>query len=489
MSAPVISVAQMREWEKATWASGRSESEVIARVGLIVGRRAAQMVGAGEVVVILAGKGHNGDDARRAADHLTGCRVRLLNVTDPARALAELPALLEPKPRLLIDGLFGIGLNRPLDEQWMALIQGINEKQLRVLAIDVPSGLNADTGQVQGAAIQATVTLTLGAPKQGMLLPSAWSYVGRLEVAPDIGLVPCPHSSDLWWTLPEDFRDYPPARPSAAHKGDFGRLAIVAGSLGYHGAAVLTSRGAQRAQPGLITLYTSEHVYYPVASQTQAVMVSAWEPATQLPANFNAVLIGPGLAAEGLPDELKMATRHLWRDSPVPLVVDASALDWLPLAQVPKHLVRVITPHPGEAARLLLNSAQQVQANRVGALREVSRRMGNCWVVLKGQQTLVGRSAGDIYVNSSGNPHLAQGGSGDLLAGFLAGLLAQPALQADPLKAIRYGVWQHGAAADWLAATGKNWVVEDLAQAIGNQREPATQERPQEPEQAGVSAE
>jgi NAD(P)H-hydrate epimerase len=130
--------------------------------------------------------------------------------------------------------------------------------------------------------------------------------------------------------------------------------------------------------------------------------------------------------------------------------------------------VRVITPHPGEAARLLKMPSKNVQADRRAALRELSRRYGNCWVVLKGHQTLIGRDTGDIFVNPSGNPHLAQGGSGDALAGFIAGLLAQPALQADPAKTIRYAVWQHGLAADHLQMTRRNWVVEDLIETLGN---------------------
>jgi NAD(P)H-hydrate epimerase len=218
----------------------------------------------------------------------------------------------------------------------------------------------------------------------------------------------------------------------------------------------------------LITLFTSEPVYHVIASQLQAVMVSLWRPELKLPGDFDAVLVGPGLAAADLPDAMKMMTRLVWRDSPGPVVVDASALDWLPMAPLARHLIRVITPHPGEAARLLRSSVPQVQANRPNALREISKRLGNCWVVLKGSQTLIGRSTGEIVVNSSGNPNLAQGGSGDLLAGYLAGLLAQPALQADPLKTLAYGVWQHGAAADWLNGTRKNWMVEDLAAELGN---------------------
>jgi NAD(P)H-hydrate repair Nnr-like enzyme with NAD(P)H-hydrate dehydratase domain len=135
-----------------------------------------------------------------------------------------------------------------------------------------------------------------------------------------------------------------------------------------------------------------------------------------------------------------------------------------------KELVRVVTPHPGEAAQMLSSTAQKVQANRPQALREISKRFGNCWVVLKGNQTLVGRSEGEIFVNPSGNPHLAQGGSGDVLSGFIAGLLTQPALQADVGKTIRYAVWQHGAAADKLQSERKNWTVEDLIGELGNAR-------------------
>jgi len=162
--------------------------------------------------------------------------------------------------------------------------------------------------------------------------------------------------------------------------------------------------------------------------------------------------------------------RQLWQESPQPIVVDASALDWLPSGAVSKAALRVITPHPGEAARLLRSTAKQVQANRFDALRQLSQRFGDTWVVLKGHQTLVGRSSGEIFVNSSGNPYLAQGGSGDVLSGFLAGLLTQPELQEDPLKAIRYAVWEHGAAADHLQAIRPGWVIEDLHEVLGGIR-------------------
>jgi hydroxyethylthiazole kinase-like uncharacterized protein yjeF len=470
MPASVISIAQMRDWEQATWAAGQKEAEVIRRVGDCVGRRALQLTQPADMILVLAGKGHNGEDARCAREHLADRRVEVLDVTEPAADLSKLDALLALRPALVVDGLFGIGLNRPLGPEWVSFIERVNAARLPVLAVDVPSGLNGDTGEPQGAAIIAAVTLTVGAPKTGLLLEVAWPFVGRLEVAGDVGLAPCSHQSELQWTLPEDFNGYPPRRVAATHKGSYGHLAIVAGSLGYHGAAVLASRAAQRAQPGLITLHTLEAVYHAVAPQLAAVMVSPWLPDGKLLSPHDTILVGPGLAAADLPDQMKILTRHLWRDSLVPVVVDASALDWLPLDPVPKNALRVITPHVGEAARLLRTTPRQVQANRLNTLRNVSRRFGNAWVVLKGHQTLIGRSSGEVYVNPSGNPHLAQGGSGDVLAGYIAGLLAQPALRADPLKAIRYAVWQHGAAADSLQAARPNWVVEDLVAAVGTVR-------------------
>jgi NAD(P)H-hydrate epimerase len=457
----------MREWEAATWAAGQSETEVIRRVGRAVASHALRLTKPGDLILVLAGKGHNGDDARCGREHLPDRRVELIEVRNPETEQAKLEAVLSLRPKLVIDGLFGIGMNRPLDPPWIKFIQGINAARLQVLAVDTPSGLNADTGEPQGAAIKASVTLTVGAPKNGLLQQTAWPYAGRLEVAREVGLVPFPRASELNWTLPEDFSGFPPARTATSHKGDFGHLAILAGSTGYHGAAVLAARGAQRAQPGLITLFTHESAYHPVAAQLQAVMVNSWSPDIKLPGEFSALLIGPGLAAPDIPDEMKKLVRRLWRDLSIPVIVDASALDWLPQDPVPRNAIRVLTPHPGEAARLLNSTVARVQANRPQSLRDISRRYGNSWVVLKGHQTLVGRSSGEMFVNSSGNPFLAQGGAGDVLAGYVSGLLAQPALQPDASKTVRFAVWQHGAAADWLCVTRPNWVIEDLSEAVG----------------------
>ena len=468
MLLPVITVPQMREWERATWATGQTEAEVIRRVGKRLARRARRLTADGDRILILAGKGHNGDDARAAAKQIEDRRVDLMEVFLPQSDLLQIEMALQKNPSLIVDGLFGLGLNRQLGEPWQKIIAVINASKIRVLSVDVPSGLNADTGEMFGAAIRATVTLTVGAPKIGMLAASAGPFVGRLEVADDVGLIPCPHTADLNWLMPDDFLNFPPAREVAANKGDFGHLTLVAGSKSFHGAAVLATRGAQRAQPGLVTVFVPGDIYSPVAAQLQAAMVRVWKKKMSLPEKTSAVLIGPGLAAKEIAAAAEKFTQQIWRAAKVPVVVDASALDFLAAENFPADAVRVLTPHPGEAARLLGTTAQAVQSNRVESLRALSKKFGHCWVVLKGHQTLIGRSTGKVFVNSSGNPQLAQGGSGDLLAGFLAGLLAQPALQNDLEKTFCHAVWQHGAAADELSAARKNWTVEDLASAIGN---------------------
>ena len=465
MPIPVISVAQMREWERVTWASGQKEETVMRRAGEAVARHAERMTKAGDRILILAGKGHNGDDARFAAESMREREVRLTPVSDVEKVTKDFPSLLASKPALIIDGLFGIGLNRALGSPWLRLVQLINASHVPVLAVDVPSGLNADTGEPLENAVRATMTITFGAVKQGFLKPPAWPFVGKLEVAADIGLVPYPFETEVCMVTAEDFDGFPPARPVAGHKGTFGHVTIIAGSLGYHGAAVLAARGAQRAQPGLITLTTAPEVYVPIAQQLQSVMVHPWKDGN-LPESCTAILAGPGLAAKDVPAGLQDEVRRLWKESKLPMVTDASALGWLAAGPTASAL-RVITPHPGEAARMLENTTAEVQADRVTALRQLSRRFGGCYVALKGHQTLMGRERDELFVNSSGNPHLAQGGSGDLLAGYLAGLLAQPGLQADAGKTLRYAVWQHGAAADALLERKPNWTVEELADALG----------------------
>jgi ADP-dependent NAD(P)H-hydrate dehydratase / NAD(P)H-hydrate epimerase len=470
MSLPVISVAQMRQWEQASWEAGISQSEVINKASQEIARAALRMTRNNDRILILAGKGHNGDDARCSQPHLVGRRVKALNVQDPEKSRPDLDALLAKRPSLIIDGLFGIGLNRPLDPAWVELIERVNNANLPVLSVDVPSGLNADTGEPQPVAIVASCTTTLAAPKTGLVASGSYAFVGGLDVAPEIGLINCPHNSELQWTMPEDFTGFPPARRTDGHKGTFGHAAIVAGSQGYHGAAVLASRGALRARPGLVSVFCQEAAYLPVASQSQAAMVHPFRVDSRLPESCTAIVIGPGLADQNLGPDWKRFVNEQWQTFPMPVVVDASALDWIEPGPTPLNSRRVLTPHPGEAARLIGAKPGAIQENRVAALRAISAKFGNCWVILKGYQTLIGRNTGEVFINSSGDPYLAQGGSGDVLAGFLGGLLAQPKLQAQPLKTLRYAVWAHGIAAEELTASEQVWTVEDLVQKIGNVR-------------------
>jgi len=468
MPLPVLTVEQMRAWEMATWAAGTTEAEVIARVGKEVAACALRLTNSGDRILVLAGKGHNGDDARAVRKHLVDRTVDLVEVTTPAKDLSALEKRLAEKTVLLIDGLFGIGLNRRLSSEWVRLIETINGAGVRVLSVDAPSGLNAETGLPEGAAVRASITMTVGAPKQGLLAETAWECVGRLEVTGDVGLVlPCPSHSDLVWVSAEDFRDFPPARKAASHKGSYGHVAIIAGSTGFHGAGVLAARGAQRAQPGLVTLHVTPGSYAAAGGQLQAVMVKPGMNSADFPGTFDAVVIGPGLAGPDVRASMKAIAYRLWQEAACPVVMDASALAWLEPGATPANAIRVMTPHPGEAARLLGWSVAEVQGDRVKALRTLSGKFRHCWVVLKGHQTLVGRSEGEISVNSSGNPYLAQGGSGDVLAGYIGGLIAQPDLQQDPGKTIRYAVWQHGAAADRLQERRKGWVVEELIEELG----------------------
>jgi hydroxyethylthiazole kinase-like uncharacterized protein yjeF len=466
MALPVINIEQMREWEAATWATGMTEAAVIQRVGKAIAERALAATPAGSRILILAGKGHNGDDARAAIPHLQDREVILQDVIDPVTGLRDLLFPM-PEPALIIDGLFGIGINRPLSHEWRVYLRAINNLEIPILSIDVPSGLNADSGEPQDAAIQATITLTIGTPKRGLLRVEAADFVGRLEVADDVGFVPCPCASELQWTLPADFHHYPPPRIATAHKGSFGHAVILAGSVGFHGAAALAAKSALRAQPGLVTLFTDEPVYVPVASQLDQAMVHPWKDSIKLPPSCTAIAFGPGLAAADFSSIHKDELRSFWKESRVPVIVDASALDWLPPGKF-VDAPRIITPHPGEAARLLDISTVAVQRNRVVALRHLSSKYGDCLVILKGHHTLIGNSTGPVYFNSSGNPHLGQGGSGDVLLGFLAGLFAQPFMQKDVVQTARFGVWQHGAAADALTNERRNWTTAELIQKIGD---------------------
>lgn len=473
MPLPIVSVAQMRDWESASWAAGRSATDVIQCVGRQLAARARQFTGGAGEILVLSGRGHNGDDARASLAALPVEEGLPVDASDPVAGLATLRTALGRRPRLIVDGLFGIGLNRPLTGPWLELVRTVNESGLPILAVDVPSGLHADTGEPQGGAVRATITLTLAAPKAGFFRPDAWEYTGRLEVASEIGLVPWPEAPGLsresiaaYWTDASDFEGYPQERPVAAHKGDFGHLFIVAGSVGFHGAAVLAARAALAARPGLVTVATSPDAYTPVAGQLAAAMVHPWRTPPGLPARATAIVVGPGLAGEEVGAPIQEQVRHWWASAPLPMLADASALGWLRDVVPRPGAVRVWTPHVGEASRLLNRTTAAITAARWASARALSS--GGAWTVLKGWQSVIAEpgQSSTLWVNGTGNPGLAQGGSGDVLSGYLGGLLAQPMLAADPGRALRYAVWRHGRAADRLEASRAAWDAEHLADAL-----------------------
>ncbi len=465
MAVPILTVAEMRSWEGASWNAGAAEKNVIAEVGRQLAQAISARVSPGSRVLLLAGPGNNGADCRAAEPHLGAFAVERIDLSTPETAPATLTAALARRPSLVVDGLFGIGLNRPLGEAWIHLFELINEAGLPVLSLDTPSGLNADTGEPWGAALRAEATLTVGAPKVGLLAPSALEWVGRLTVARHVGLVGEPQGvSDLRWTLPEDVVRPTGHRGVAAHKGTFGHAVIIAGSVGYSGAAVLAARAASRARPGLVSVLTPPDSWLPVASQLSSAMVHPLTARHPVLAGATAILAGPGLAAPTLPPEVRTEVVRLWREFAGVMVVDASALDWL-RPGTPCVGPRIVTPHPGEAGRLLGIGATEVQSERLASLRRIAQRH-DALVILKGHQTLIGNSSGPVFINPTGNPGLAQGGTGDVLAGFLIGLLAQPGENQDILRSTRRAAWIHGATADRLEADSQAWTADELAAAL-----------------------
>ena len=468
MPLPVISVAQMREWEGRAWAAGVCQETVMKLAGEAVARRAFDLEDhSGSTMLFLIGKGKNGDDARIAAELLTAEGVegvQLMKLVDGTESLPDFSDV-----SLIVDGVFGIGLNRELSSDWCDFIERLNEstKGLRVpvLSIDVPSGLDADTGQPRGAAVRADYTLTVGAPKTGLISDHASEFVGLLEVAAEVGLSEVPPLGELRWVDANDFKRFVPKRHANAHKGTFGHVGIIAGSTGYHGAAVLAARGAACAGVGLVSVFTP--AYAPVAAQLQSAMVHPWDAnVIHTLSACTAVVIGPGLLGLDVPESLRRVAINLWRESKNPIVVDASALEWVPSEPIPENAVRVVTPHPGEAARMLETTAGQIQADRVQSLRRFSAQYSGAVTVLKGRHTLIGAFEGPVIINGSGNPHLAQGGSGDVLSGYLGGWLARKDLEGGLVNTIALAVWRHGAAADHLSAFGFERDVDSLLSAL-----------------------
>ncbi len=465
MPLPILSVAQVRDWEERTWNAGIAVESVIEQAGQAVASLATQVTQSGDFILLLAGKGKNGSDTRIAAAHLSDREVKVLDITNPAEDIAVLHQHLQGDPVLVVDGLFGIGLNRDLGEHWQKFIQCINESDAPVLSVDCPSGLDADNGLIRGTAIEAAITLCLGGLKSGLLVNSAAQYVGRFRIASRIGLNDPAPETDSYWVAEQDMRGLRPQRDPASHKGNHGHVGIIGGSTGYHGAPVLAGRASLRAQPGLVSIFTP--VYQQVSAQCQSVMVHPWgRGCVDALSRASALVVGPGLAGDDIEDSLRQTVLDLWCQSGKPMVIDASALDWVPKKSPETSAFRLLTPHSGEAARLLDCSVDKVESDRLRAARTLAELFG-VTVLLKGRHTILTQATGPALVNSTGNVGLAQGGSGDVLAGFIGGLLAQPVFRNREIQAVTYAAWKHGWAADQLTAAGNYWGMDDLLNALG----------------------
>jgi NAD(P)H-hydrate epimerase len=442
-------------------------------------------------VVVLAGKGNNGGDGFVVARALKRRRVRTevilavpaRELRGPARAKLEAwqraggrvqqasAAKLEPLARALtragcvVDALFGTGLSGEVTGLPAELIAMVNAAGLPTVALDIPSGLDADRGVPLGIAIQAELTIAFAAPKIGTLTYPGARYAGEVAIV-DIGIPEAairevaPQTEAM--TLTDAARLIRP-RDVESHKGTHGHLAVIAGGLGKTGAAVLAARAAARAGAGLVTVGCPRGVLPMVAGGLLEAMT--WplpddgagafaydgpEPYSALLADKRAAVVGPGI---GVSPEREALVHWLATTRPLPLVLDADALNGLaaigaghdrPAPAAPL----ILTPHPGEMARLCRLSTEEVQRDRLATARRTAAAY-DAVVVLKGARTVTAAPDGRAWINVSGNPGLATGGTGDVLAGIIGSLLAQGHAPED---AATLGVFLHGHVADRIAA-------------------------------------
>lgn len=349
---------------------------------------------------------------------------------------------------LLVDAIFGTGLNRPPAGIHADVIRGLAELRIPVLAIDLPSGANASSGEPFDPCVQAEVTVTFAAPKLCHVFEPAALYCGEVIVAdisiPEIAIDD--ESVSLALITPKDVQPHVAPRLSATHKGTYGHVAIIAGSPGRSGAAVMCARGAIRTGAGLVSVMTDPETARLVHAGSIESMTYSGDDLDEFLRAKSAVLIGPGLPDdEAAYDHVRAIVSAIG----LPVIIDASALNAFAsrVSELnPSALPRVITPHPGELARLLDTDTASIARDRIGAAREAARA-SQCVVVLKGHQSLVAEPDGHVYVNPTGNPGMASGGMGDVLAGIIAAFLAR---DTDPLDAACAGVYLHGLAGDLL---------------------------------------
>jgi NAD(P)H-hydrate epimerase len=462
--------------------AGRGVAEEIMRRFALAGPHSA---------LVLAGKGNNGGDGYVVARHLLngGWNVQTLVLAERDAITGDAEVNLSALEKcggqvgfapdagtlqsylatvgeftVLIDALFGTGLTKPVQGVNLPAVEWLNRQSAPVVAVDIPSGVDASTGRIMGNAVNAALTISFAYPKIGQVSYPGAGLVGELAVV-DIGIprqVARQVSTDCLLIDTDEGRCLLPERSRDDHKGTFGHLLVLAGSAGKCGAAVMAAESGLRGGAGLVTLACPQSIQPTVASQLTEVMTapladSRGEACLQALAELitlaegkQALAIGPGV---GLSGETGGLIRLLVQDTTLPLVIDADGLAALHghMNILEKKVDRqiVLTPHPGEMARLTGVSIAEIQADRFTVARDFAERH-QLVLVLKGARTLIASPDGRVHVNNSGNPGLASGGMGDVLTGLIGSFLAQ-GLEA--FDAATLGVYLHGLAADRLLNT------------------------------------
>lgn len=477
-----VTAAAMRELDQRTIRERGVPAEVLMdRAGLGIAHHVTRLrrlaLCDGQPVVLVAGRGNNGGDAFAAARHLSGWHVpvRVLlagrsgGVSETAGfhlgLLREAGVTVEerpdqadwreepcrpPAPRgIIVDGLLGTGFSGVPRGVVRDAIEWIRKRDSAnlLVAIDIPSGMDADTG-AGDPAVRADLTVTLGLPKRGLAMPAAIECVGQVRVV-DIG-IPGEWADDggsaIEVIAEPDVAGLLPRRLRASHKGTCGTLLVVAGARGYAGAG-LVHVATPRCVAATVSAIAPEAMVHPVAETEQgSVSETAWREIAELAGRATAVLVGPGLTQNPSGAEVVFRTLTL----PAPVVLDADALNLIATRSScleRRSAPTVITPHPGEMARLLHTSVQAVQADRFAAARSAAA-LWRSIVVLKGAGTIVHAAGRPFHVNLTGNPGMATAGAGDVLAGILGGLLAGG---TDPFGAAIASVYLHGMAGDTAA--------------------------------------
>lgn len=462
MRAPIATASQVRALDAYTIQTlGVPSLALMETAGRAVVDVARARLGAGlnEGVWVVCGRGNNGGDG-----YVIARTLRLLGVPvsvwglggahSPDGGVMRLAAeavgvpVIESEsapwsrpPGLIIDALLGSGVDRPLEGAARARVEAMNRAGCPILAVDLPSGLCGDTGRALGLAVNASITVTFGWEKLGLVLEPGADHAGEVIVA-DIGLTTLGQAAPPWPLTrlngPE-VASLLPSRAAASHKMSHGHLAVVAGSVERAGAAVLVCTAAIRSGCGLVSLFITPEAIPRLGSLPPEVMLRLEPPSLSALVGFDAAAIGPGV---GVDDAAATMMRTLWRGLPIPAVFDADGLTALAQAPAPSDHPRAITPHPGEAGRLLGKTSAEVQADRLGSILALSRLAP---ALLKGRHTLI--SGAPPSLNPTGHPGLAVAGAGDVLTGLVGGLLAQG---LRPEDALCVGAYAHGLAADQL---------------------------------------